>query len=94
MADFRADIKGIDKFIFEGGLDDNKLHLHISQVDPDTRAHPPHTHDGQEIFYVFEGNSEVVWFEGNWQEYERDRKRRLGVDADQPHRIKYRPLAS
>lgn len=43
---------------------------------------------------AFEGNSEVVWFEGNWQEYERDRKRRLGVDADQPHRIKYRPLAS
>ena len=60
MADVRADIKGIDKFIFEGGLDDNKLHLHISQVDPGTRAHPPHTHDGQEIFYVFEGSGEVA----------------------------------
>ncbi len=42
---------------------------------------------------AFEGNSEVVWFEGNYQDYERDRKRRLGHDADQPHRIKYRPLA-
>jgi len=41
---------------------------------------------------AFEGNSEVVWFEGNYQEYEKDKKRRLGVDADQPHRIKYRKL--
>jgi ATP-binding cassette ChvD family protein len=41
---------------------------------------------------AFEGNSEVVVFEGNYQEYERDRKRRLGVEADQPHRIKYRKL--
>jgi len=42
---------------------------------------------------AFEGNSEVVWFEGNYQDYERDRKKRLGHDADQPRRIKYRPLA-
>jgi energy-dependent translational throttle protein EttA len=41
---------------------------------------------------AFEGDSQVVWFEGNWQGYEADRKRRLGVDADQPRRIKYRPL--
>jgi hypothetical protein len=34
----------------------------------------------------------VVWFEGNWQAYEADRKRRLGKDADQPKAIKYRPL--
>ncbi len=39
---------------------------------------------------AFEGNSEVVWFEGNYADYERDRKRRLGAAADQPHRIKYR----
>ena len=43
---------------------------------------------------AFEGNSEVVWFEGNYAEYEADRKRRLGVDADQPQRIKYRPLTA
>ena len=42
---------------------------------------------------AFEGDSEVVWFEGNYQDYEADRKRRLGADADQPHRIKYRKLA-
>ena len=41
---------------------------------------------------AFEGDSQVVWFEGNYQEYEADRKRRLGADADQPHRIKYKPL--
>jgi ATP-binding cassette ChvD family protein len=41
---------------------------------------------------AFEGDSEVVWFEGNYQDYEADRKRRLGADADQPHRIRYRKL--
>jgi energy-dependent translational throttle protein EttA len=41
---------------------------------------------------AFEGDSQVVWFEGNYQDYEADRKRRLGADADQPHRIKFKPL--
>jgi energy-dependent translational throttle protein EttA len=41
---------------------------------------------------AFEGDSEVVWFQGNYQDYEADRKRRLGAAADQPHRIKYRKL--
>ena len=41
---------------------------------------------------AFEGNSEVVWFAGNYADYEEDRKRRLGADADSPHRIKYRRL--
>ena len=39
---------------------------------------------------AFEGDSQTVWFEGNYQEYEADRKRRLGLEADQPHRIKYK----
>ncbi len=43
---------------------------------------------------AFEGDSRVVWFEGNYQDYEADRKRRLGVAADQPHRIKYRKLTT
>ena len=42
---------------------------------------------------AFEGDSQTVWFEGNYQEYEADRKRRLGMDAEQPHRIKYKRLA-
>ncbi|MGE5833992.1 MAG: energy-dependent translational throttle protein EttA [Acidobacteriota bacterium] len=41
---------------------------------------------------AFEGDSHVEWFEGNYQEYEADRRRRLGAAADQPHRIKYRKL--
>jgi sulfate-transporting ATPase len=41
---------------------------------------------------AFEGDSKVVWFEGNYSEYDADRKRRLGKEADQPHRIKYRKL--
>jgi ATP-binding cassette ChvD family protein len=41
---------------------------------------------------AFEGDSHVEWFEGNFQAYEADRKRRLGQDADQPHRIKFKPL--
>jgi energy-dependent translational throttle protein EttA len=41
---------------------------------------------------AFEGDSKVVWFDGNYSEYEADRKARLGAEADQPHRIKYRPL--
>ena len=41
---------------------------------------------------AFEGDSKVVWFEGNYSEYEEDRRKRLGAAADQPHRIKYRQL--
>ncbi len=42
---------------------------------------------------AFEGDSRVVWFEGNYKDYEVQRRQRLGEDADRPHRIKYRPLA-
>jgi sulfate-transporting ATPase len=42
---------------------------------------------------AFEGDSKVVWFEGNYADYEADRKRRLGDEADNPHRIRYKPLA-
>ena len=41
---------------------------------------------------AFEGDSQVVWFEGNYQDYEADRRRRLGAEANQPHRIKYKKL--
>ncbi len=43
---------------------------------------------------AFEGDSRVVWFQGNYQDYEADRHRRLGIEADQPHRIKYRKLTA
>src|SRR6266568_534895 len=41
---------------------------------------------------AFEGDSQALWFEGNYADYEADRRRRLGAEADQPHRIKYKPL--
>jgi ATPase subunit of ABC transporter with duplicated ATPase domains len=41
---------------------------------------------------AFEGDSQVVWFEGNFSDYETDRHKRLGHDADTPHRVKYKPL--
>jgi ATP-binding cassette ChvD family protein len=41
---------------------------------------------------AFEGDSQVVWYEGNYDDYERDRRKRLGAEADQPHRLKYRPV--
>ncbi len=43
---------------------------------------------------AFEGNSEVVWFEGNYQDYAEDHKRRKGDEADRPHRIRYKPIHS
>jgi len=41
---------------------------------------------------AFEGDSQVIWCEGNYADYEADRRRRLGAEADQPHRIRYKPL--
>jgi len=41
---------------------------------------------------AFEGDSRVVWYEGNYQGYEEDRRKRLGIEAERPHRIKYRKL--
>jgi ATPase subunit of ABC transporter with duplicated ATPase domains len=43
---------------------------------------------------AFEGDSQVFWFPGNFQEYEEDKKRRLGEEAAQPHRIRYKKLSN
>ena len=43
---------------------------------------------------AFEGNSEVIWFAGNYADYEQDKKHRMGADAINPHRIKYKKLES
>lgn len=42
---------------------------------------------------AYEGDSQVVWFEGNFEEYEKDKRRRLGDEAVQPHRVRYKKLA-
>ncbi len=57
----RTDIKGISRFLFTEGTDADRLHLHVSEVGPGQRAHPPHRHDGWEIFYVINGNGEVLY---------------------------------
>jgi ATPase subunit of ABC transporter with duplicated ATPase domains len=41
---------------------------------------------------AFEGDSRVVWYDGNYSEYEEDKRKRLGTEADQPHRIRYRQM--
>jgi ATPase subunit of ABC transporter with duplicated ATPase domains len=41
---------------------------------------------------AFEGDSNVVWFDGNYSQYEEDKRKRLGIDAERPHRISYRKL--
>lgn len=56
----RTDVKGLNRFIFAEGADPQSLRLHVSQVGPGQRAHAPHTHDGQEIFYVLEGDGDVL----------------------------------
>ena len=55
----RTDVKGIERFIFAPGADSDRLHLHISEVDAGTRAHAPHEHKGQEIFFVLSGEAEA-----------------------------------
>jgi quercetin dioxygenase-like cupin family protein len=48
-------VKGVNKLLLADGLDPDRLHIHISEIEAGTRAHPPHTHDGVEAFYVLEG---------------------------------------
>ena len=47
--------KGLARCLAEASLDPEKLRLHISEIAPGTRAHPPHTHDALEAFYILEG---------------------------------------
>lgn len=51
--------KGLAKCLIDTGIDPEALSLHISEIQAGTRAHPPHTHEGVEAFYVLEGNGTV-----------------------------------
>ena len=51
--------KGLSRCLVAASLDPDKLSLHITEIPPGTRAHPPHTHNGTEAFYVFEGNGVI-----------------------------------
>jgi quercetin dioxygenase-like cupin family protein len=48
-------VKGVDKLLLAEGIDPERLHIHITEIEAGTRAHPPHIHEGVEAFYVLEG---------------------------------------
>jgi mannose-6-phosphate isomerase-like protein (cupin superfamily) len=52
-------VKGISRLLIDSSIDPDRLHFHISEIEPGTRAHPPHTHDGVEAFYILEGEGTV-----------------------------------
>ena len=56
------------------------------------RIEPDHQDVGRAHILAFEGDSQVRWLDGNFSDYEADKRKRLGIDADMPHRIKYKPL--
>jgi (S)-ureidoglycine aminohydrolase len=47
--------KGIDRLLVDPALEPGRLRMHVSEIEPGTRSHPPHTHEGVEAFYVLEG---------------------------------------
>lgn len=53
------EVKGLAKCLMGPDVDPGKLRLHVSEIEPGTRAHPPHTHVGVEAFYILEGNGTV-----------------------------------
>lgn len=60
MAKFvTVEARGLAKCLLAEGVDPRKLHLHITEIAPGTRPHPPHTHAGVEAFYLLEGNGTV-----------------------------------
>ena len=59
MAFTTRQVKGLTRCLVEAGIDPEKLRIHISEIPPGTRSHPPHTHDAIEGFYVLEGHGAV-----------------------------------
>ncbi len=81
----RTDVKGLSKYFLADGATNEKLRLHISEVGPGQRSHPPHTHEGQEIFYILQGQGEVEVADETFQVNEGEA---LQVDCQIPHGIK------
>jgi mannose-6-phosphate isomerase-like protein (cupin superfamily) len=75
-------MKGIAKFLVAENIDPQKLRFHISVIEPGTMSHPPHTHDGIEAFYVFEGNG-AVEMEGETQAIGANEA--ILIDPSRPH---------
>ena len=59
MSFSQLDVKGIGRYLLDEDLDGEPLHVHISQVGPGERSHPPHQHGGWEAFYILEGTARL-----------------------------------
>ncbi|MBT3601787.1 MAG: cupin domain-containing protein [Candidatus Latescibacteria bacterium] len=81
----RTDVKGISRYLLADGASNEHLRLHISEVGPGERSHPPHTHDGHEIFYILQGQGEVEVADEVFQVNEGEA---LQVDCQALHGIK------
>ncbi|MDA0711105.1 MAG: cupin domain-containing protein [bacterium] len=81
----RTDVKGISHYFLADGADKERLRLHISEVGPQARSHPPHTHEGQEIFYVLLGQGEVEVADEVFRVNEGEA---MQVDCQIPHGIR------
>ncbi len=77
-----ASFKGLTRCLVADNVDPNKLRFHISELEPGTRSHPPHTHAGVEAFYVLEGNG-CVEVEG--ESYALSANEAIVIDPARPH---------
>ena len=82
MAFTERQVKGLARCLAEAGLDPDRLRIHISEIAPGTRAHPPHAHQAVEAFYVLEGNGVV---EVGAERCEIGPNEALILDARTPH---------
>ena len=76
--------KGLSRYLVAAHLDPQKLHLHISEVEPGSRKHDAHTHTGIEVFYMLEGQATV---EVEDELYTIGPNEALALDASRPHGI-------
>jgi uncharacterized cupin superfamily protein len=76
--------QGLSKYLVAANLDPQKLHIHISEVEPGSRSHGAHTHPGVEVFYVLEGQ---VTVEVDGELYTLSPNEALALDASRPHGI-------
>ncbi len=74
--------KGLTRCLIAESIDPNKLRFHISEIEPGTRSHPPHTHAGVEAFYVLEGSGAV---EVEGESYVLTSNQAIVIDPARPH---------
>lgn len=75
-------VKGIDRFLVAENIHPDRLHMHISEIGPGTRAHAPHAHGGVEAFYIFEGEGVL---ETGGERFPLKANEAIVLDATQEH---------